>query len=240
MAHAMSCAEAEELIALAVLGVLETSSSGDIDHHLSTCSHCRETARAYRRATSILPASLEPAKPSHDLRRRIMTEVYSSARTDRPHRLAPGALWRRVPQSRAFTVAAVATGVAAIVLGVWGATHTPGAAQTFAVAATTNQPGAHGQLTYFPNSARAVLTVAGIDASSGSNAVNVVEIWLVPRNGAPVPAAFLTPIPQTSTWTAVIAGDLLAYKMVAATTEPVGGRPSPTGPEIFSVALPQS
>jgi anti-sigma-K factor RskA len=67
-----------------------------------------------------------------------------------------------------------------------------------------------------------------------------VEIWLVPHNGAPVPAAFLTPIPQTSTWTAVIAGDLLTYKMVAATTEPVGGRPSPTGPEIFSVALPQS
>ena len=240
MARAMSCAEAEELIALAVLGVLETSSSGDIEHHLSTCSHCRETARAYRRASSVLPASLEPAKPSRELRRRIMTEVYSSARTERPHRLTAGAIWRRVPQARAFTVAAVATGVAAVVLGVWGATHTPGAAQTFAVAATTNQPGAHGQLTYFPNSARAVLTVAGIDAGTGANASSVVEIWLVPRSGPPVPAAFLTPVPQTSTWTAVITGDLLTYKMVAATTEPVGGRPSPTGPEIFSVGLSQS
>ena len=240
MADAMSCAEAEELIALAVLGVLEPESSSHIEHHLRTCGHCRETARAYRRATSILPVSLEPAKPSPELRRRLMTEVYSSAHADRPHRLTLESIWRRIPQARAFTLAAVATSVAAIVLGVWGATHTPGAAQTFAVAATTNQPGAHGQLTYFPNSARAVLTVAGIEASSGANASNVVEVWLVPRSGPPVPAAFLTPIPQTSTWTAVIAGDLLAYKMVAATSEPPGGRPAPTGPEIFSVALPQS
>ena len=238
MADVMTCAEAEELIALAVLGVLEPASSSDIEHHLSTCSRCRETARAYRRATSILPASLEPAKPSRELRRRIMTEVYSSARVERPHRLTLGSIWRRVPQARAFTLAAAATSVAAIILGVWGATHTPGAAQTFAVAATTNQPGAHGQLTYFPSSARSVLTVAGIDARSGPNA-SVVEVWLVPRSGPPVLAAFLTPIPQTSFWTAVISGDLLAYKMVAATTEPPGGRPAPTGPEIFSVALPQ-
>src|ERR1700680_432377 len=147
-----------------------------------------------------------------------MTEVYASARADRPHRLTLEWIWRRIPQARAFTLAAVATSVAAIVLGVWGATHTPGAAQTFAVAATTYQPGAHGQLTYFPSSARSVLAVAGIDARSGPNASSVVEVWLVPRTGPPVPAAFLTPIPQTNTWTAVIAGDLLAYKMGAATT----------------------
>ncbi len=241
MADVTTCAETEELIALAALGVLEPSTAAPMERHMTGCAACRETARAYQRAVAVLPEALEPLRPSRELRRRIMGEVYASGGRRRAPRLRAAALWQRVPQARAFTAVAVCAAAAAIALAVWGVSRGGPAAQSFAVVPTTVAAGAHGELTYYAQSARSVLTVTGIPAPRGAApTADVYEVWLVPQNGAPVGAGFLAPVPDSGgTWTAAINGNVVAYQLVAATIEPPGGSTHPTGMQLFSVPLSQ-
>lgn len=239
MADVITHAEAEELAALAVLGALEPQSRARLEHHLDGCAQCRATAQGYARAVSVLPDSLEPATPSPELRRRVLAAVYGE---QRPQRRAWGlrSLWNRLPQGRAFTAAAALAAAAAIALAVWGGTRGGPSEQHFAVVPTAVQASAHGQLTYFPDASRAVLSVSGLSGPGAVDAASrVYEVWLIPRQGAPVAAAFLTPVPQTSTWTAVLTGNVLSYRTIATTIEPPGGTVQPTGPQVFSVALSQ-
>ena len=241
MATAMRCEEAEQLIALAVLGALERDGAGGLESHLATCAGCRETVRAFRRAAAVLPQSLEEATPSRQLRRRLMGAVYAGSATApaRPRRVA--GLWRRVPQARGFTLAAALAAAAAVALAVWGATRGPAAqTETFAVVPAAAPASAHGELTYFPGQGRSVLTVSGLGAPSRDGSAAVYEVWLVPRSGAPAPAAFMSPVPGSGSWTAVVSGDLRGYQAIAATVEPPGGEPQPTGAQEFVVPLSQT
>lgn len=239
MADLIEHEEAEELIALAALGVLEPGASGRLDQHLAECAGCRMTARAFRRTVAILPESLDPVDPPREVRRRIISAVYAAERTHEP-RPSLRSMWRRVPANRAFTLIAVAASVAALVLGFWGASRGAGGTtpQTFSVVATTAQPGVHGELVYYADSSRALVTVSGLQpAPSSAAGSDVYELWLLPHSGAPVPAAFLAAAPSSGAWNAVIAGNLASYAMVAATVEPPGGSATPTGSQVFSVAL---
>ena len=235
MADVTSCREAEELLALAALGVLEPAHAGQLERHLAGCSRCTRTAVDFRRAAAMLSDSLEPVKPPRELRRRLMAAVYASSGRPAPRRPLWRAAWERIPQGRAFSAAAAVALVAAVVLATWGATRgAPPRPLTYAVVPTASDPSVHGQLIYYADTSRSVLTVSGLSANANSG---VVEVWLVPRSGDPIPAAFLTPVPYSGSWTAAISGDVRSYKTVAATSEPPGGRPLPTGPQLFSVDL---
>jgi anti-sigma-K factor RskA len=241
MANELNHTEAEELIALAVLGVLPAADGAGLDAHLSVCAACRETAHAFTATAAVLPESLDLLEPPAALRRRLLSAVYVSPSAKRHSRGRLPALWRLVPQRRIFTAISAVAVAAAIVVGVWGATRsaTPAGTKSFPVAATTAAPAVHGELIFYPATSSSVLTVSGLQLppqSAGQQPL-VVEVWLIPRAGVPQPAAFLAASPDGSTWSAVIRGNALAYQAIAATEEPIGGRPQPTGPQVFSVAL---
>ncbi|MBV8301701.1 MAG: anti-sigma factor, partial [Candidatus Dormibacteraeota bacterium] len=65
----------------------------------------------------------------------------------------------------------------------------------------------------------------------------VYELWLIPRNGAPVAAAFLAQSPLSGSWTAGVHADMAQYVSMAATLEPAGGSRSPTSAQLLSVQL---
>jgi anti-sigma-K factor RskA len=241
MANELNHTEAEELIALAALGVLPSSDGAELDAHLKTCVPCRETALVFTQTTAVLPESLDLLEPPAALRRRLLSDVYGSPASKRRGAGALSALWRLVPQGRVFTALGAVAVAAAIVVGVLSATRVtaPAGMQSFPVTATTAAPGAHGELTFYPATSSSVLTVSGLQLPvrpAGQQPL-VFEVWLIPRNGSPQPAAFLAASPDGSTWSAVIRGNAIAYKAVATTEEPIGGQPQPTGPQVFSVAL---
>ena len=237
----MRCEDAEELIALASLGALEREDAGGLEAHIATCEACSATARDFRRAVTLLPDSLELATPSRQLRRRLMAAVYAGSAQAPPRRRLLPDLWRRLPQSRAFTVVAAGATAAAVALAVWGATRGSGPqAQTFAVVPAAAPAGAHGSLTVFPGESRSVLTVTGMPAPVRDGGPAVYEVWLVPHSGMPVAVAFMTQVPGSGSWTAAISGDVLRYQAVAATVEPPGGEAQPTGAQEFVVPLAQS
>jgi len=243
MADDLSCTEIEELLALAALGVLPSADSAVVGRHLEHCAACRRTASAFQRTAAALPESLDLLQPPAALRRSLLTAVYSTsgARRRRPSNIVRDA-WRRIPRARAYAVVAVGAVAAAVVLGVVTATRSnpaPAQAETFAVIPATAYPAASGELVYDPATTSSVLTVHGLPdlASAGTQAGRVYEVWLIPAGGQPVPAAFLSPPPMGANWTAVLTGDVLRYRSVAATVEPAGGTRVPTGAQMFSISL---
>jgi anti-sigma-K factor RskA len=243
MANELSHTDAEELIALAALGILPAAEGAELDAHLNVCAPCRETSRAFAQTAAVLPESLDLLEPPAALRRRLLSEVYGSPAPKRRRAAALSALWRWIPQGRPFTALGAVALVVAIAVGVLSVTRaTAPGMQSFPVAATTAAPAAHGELTFYPATSSSVLIVSGLQlpAQAAGQPPLVFEVWLIPRSGSPKPAAFLAASPDGATWSAVIRGNALAYKAVAATQEPSGGKPLPSGPQVFSVSLAPS
>ena len=235
MAAELTCAESQELLAFAVLGVLQETESVPLESHLQQCAVCRAAGREFRSTAAMLPETLELLQPPASLRRKLLAEVYAGA-PRRPRRAWWVSLWRRIPASRPLSVAAAGAAAAAVVLGVWGATRsTTASPRNFAVVGTTSEPGARGTLVYYPSTTESVVTVSGLPQPTAA----VYELWLIPSGGAPHAAGFLTLSPMTHVWTAAIQGDLAQFTSVAATAEPVGGSAKPTGAQLFSVQLTQ-
>ena len=238
MAAELTCNASEELLALSALGALDADDGATLDSHLRGCARCRAMGRDFQRAAAALPEVLELADPPASLRRRLLAEAYGDA-SARPRRGLAARLWQAIPQGRAFTIAAAGAAVAAVVLGVWGASRgAPTAPRTYSVVGTTSDPGVHGSLTYYASTADAVISVTGLPqptAEAGSPAV--YELWLIPSSGPPRGAAFLAESPLTGVWSGSINADLAPYVAIAATAEPSGGSPKPTGMQVLSVQL---
>jgi len=236
MAAELTCAESEDLLALAALGVLGADESATLNAHLRHCAGCRAAGRRYQATAKLLPESLELLEPPPSLRRKLLAEVYGAA-PPQPQEHRWSALWRRVPQHRALTLVAAGLSVAAAVLATWSATRSASpATQTFTVVGTTSEPAAQGSLTFYPGTANAIVSVRGL-SQAPAPAAGVVELWLIPQNGQALPAGFLTMSPQSDTWTAAIHADLSRYAVLAATEEAPGGAPAPHGAQLFSVQL---
>jgi anti-sigma-K factor RskA len=230
MAAAMSCEEANDLLALDAVGALEGSDRAEMERHVQTCSACRQLAAQYADVASLLPAALDPAPPPARLRRNLMAQVYAEATT------APSPWWHRlataIPANRGITVFAVAAAAAGVVFGVWGvigrsSVPTP---VSYMVSGGTSQESVTGTFEVDAIGTQSVLTVHGLDSLPRTE---VYEVWLIPAHGAPKEAAFLTPNPSAGAWTAVVSGSLKGYDTIAATNEPVGGSPTPTGSQVL-------
>jgi anti-sigma-K factor RskA len=246
MAELMECRAIEELLAVGSLGGLEPGAGAQVTEHLARCGACRDLARAYVAVVDSLPGALEPVQPPPSLRRNLMSQVYTEASGARAAVRRP-TLWRRlwdaVPAGRPFTLGAAAAMAAVVGLAVWGAGRgaSPAAprAEAFRVLGTTAQPAAAGTLAYDPAAGHSVLTVRGLSrpVSTGGGATPVYEVWLIPSQGAPVAAGFLTLQPDGQTWAAVVSGDVHRYSALAATTEPAGGTIAPTGSQVITASL---
>ena len=235
MAAALSCTESEELLALAGLGVLALEESAALDEHLKRCYGCRGEAVRYRAATAMLATGLEPLAPPAAVRRSLMQAVYAEARphaAQNPRRRSWRPFMRRLSLSLAG--AGVAVAVALVAINVRSSnTH------TYTVFGTTSDPGVHGTLTYYTQQQQAVMTVSGLQSpvSVAGAPSPVYEVWLVRPNGTALGAAFLEQSPATTSWTTVIHADLSQFAAVAATSEPAGGSPGPTGPQLLNVQV---
>lgn len=235
----MTCAESEELLALAALGVLSRADAEPLDGHLRLCEMCRGTAAEYQHTVSRLPAGLPEVEPPATLRRNLMRAAYGEAAP------RPGAdRWKRLraalPRHRLLTLAGAGVTAGAVIVAVVVATRpaAPGPL-TYNVVGTTSSPGVRGTLTYYAEQQQAVLSVTGLPAvqSTTGAAPPVYEVWLIPSGGAPQGAAFLTQSPTNQSWSTVIHSDLTRYTAVAATEEPAGGSTGPTGAELLSVQV---
>jgi anti-sigma-K factor RskA len=237
MAAAMSCEEANDLLALDAVGALEESDRAEIERHILTCATCRQLAAEYADVASLMPAALEPVPPPARLRRNLMAQVYREAAS------APVPWWRRlvnaIPANRAISVVAVAAVAAAIVFGVWGVSerNSSPALVSYMVSGGTSQESVTGTLEADTSAQQAVLTVHGLAPLPSSQ---VYEVWLIPAHGAPKGVAFLTPAPSGGAWTAVVNGSLDGYDSIAATNEPSGGSPTPTGSQVLIGQLGES
>jgi anti-sigma-K factor RskA len=234
----MSCAEIEGHLALAAVGALEPADRGDMDRHLSTCTACTQLAAANADAVALLPLALEPVAPPARLRRNLMAQVYAeSVPASGPGRFFN---WRRlvtlIPSNRALTAAGAAALAAAVALAVWSTRPDERSYQLFG---TPTERGVSGTLSFDPSQDTAVIDVRGLPqlAATAGSAPRVYEVWLIPGAGAPLPAGFLTHQPSGGTWTAVINADIRKYQTVAATVEPYGGSPGPTGAPVISGEL---
>jgi anti-sigma-K factor RskA len=244
----ISCHDADVLAAALSVGSIESADQAALQQHLNTCADCRRVAGEYLAAAARLPLALEPRQPSPELRGRLMRAVYAEAeQLDRQSTAARGEWWRRfwerVPSARGFTVVAAAALVAVIAVTVWSVSDRLNAVPApvaVTVAGTPAAPAAHGQVVYDRGGTAAVLTVAGLPAPATiARSDAVYEVWLVRPDGAAVAAAFLNREPDGS-WRAALHGDLTRYSAVAATVEPPGGSPSPTGARVLQAMLSSS
>jgi anti-sigma-K factor RskA len=244
----ISCQDADVLAAALSVGSIEVADQSALQQHLGTCADCRRVAGEYLAAAARLPLALEPRQPSPELRGRLMRAVYAEAQQlDRQSAAARGEWWRRfwghVPSARGFTVLAAAAVVAVIAITAWSVSNRQNAVPApvaVTVAGTATAPAAHGQVVYDRGGTAAVLTVAGLPAPATiARGDAVYEVWLVRPDGAAVAAAFLSQEPDGS-WRAALNGDLTRYSAVAATVEPPGGSPSPTGARVIQAVLSSS
>jgi anti-sigma-K factor RskA len=233
----MNCEEANDLLALDAVGALEESDRTEIERHLATCASCRQLAAQYADVASLMPGALEPVPPPARLRRTLMAQVYREAATTH----APW--WRRlfsaIPANRAITVVAVAAVAATIVFAVWGMTGRSASPRlvSYMVSGGTSQESVTGTFEVDASAKQSVLTVHGLAPLPRTE---VYEVWLIPASGPPKGVAFLTPAPSGGAWTAVVDGSLDGYDSIAATNEPSGGSPTPTGSQVLIGQLGES
>jgi anti-sigma-K factor RskA len=233
MAAAMNCEEAHDLLALDAVGGLEPSDRAEKERHLTTCAACRQLAAQYADVASLLPAALEQVQPPARLRRNLMAQVYAEASPKK--RTQPW--WQRllnaIPANRAITAVGAAAVVAAFVFGIWGAT---GRSPQQPIAYPVSGTAATGTLEV-SGGTQGVLTVKGLNPLP---ATEVYEVWLIPNQGSPQGVAFLSPGVNGGPWTAVMHGDMAAYKSIAATIEAAGGSATPSDTEVLSGQLTES
>jgi anti-sigma-K factor RskA len=230
----VNCEHAAALIPSAAVAALAEADREDLDQHLTVCAVCRVLAAESNDVIALMNLALEPSQPSVHLRRRLLAQVFAEATLghQRPW-------WRRATKPHfatkhlAATVLAVGVAVlvvARIVIPARAVTPTE-----VAVTGTTADPSASGTLIESGSSADDVLTVDGLAPPPGTN--TVYEVWLINSDGALKAAAFLSRIPDANAWTAVITGGTAGYRSIAATVEPAGGSPQPSGVEVVSGQL---
>lgn len=243
MAEALSCPEVEELLALAGLGVLPRAESASLDAHLRRCPECRRAALDYRDAVAMLPNGLDPVEPPAEVRRSLMQQVYGEARPASGRRRRTPMRRLSLTRRRVLSLGGAGAVLAALAVALVAVLHPAGSAtRTYTVFGTTSAPAVRGSLTYYSDPQQAVMTVSGLPhlvPIAGSPA-DVYEVWLVRANGSVQGVAFLEQSPTTNTWSTVIHADLSQFVAVAATAEPAGGSPAPTGPQLLNAQVTRS
>ena len=243
MGQALTCTESEELLALAGLGVLVRAEQAPLDEHLGGCAHCRGAAARYQQAVALLPNGLEPMEPPAEVRRSLMQAVYVEARPTRPEKRRWYARLSSLSRRRVFSFTGAATALAAVAVVLAVTLHPAASAEhTYTVFGTTSDSAGHGTLTYYSSSQQALMSVSGLPplVSVAGAPPQVYEVWLVRAGGSAQGVAFLEQSPTATSWTTVIHADLAHVVAVAATAEPAGGSPQPTGPQLLTAQVSRS
>jgi anti-sigma-K factor RskA len=211
--------------------------------HLPGCQRCARAAAEYTATADLMAIAVDQVQPTAELRSRIMAEVYASApaRARAPQGRQPARhgwlrrLWHALPSGRGFTAGGALAAAAAVALLVVAVARGGGGPVSSPVRGTVGELTVQGSLTYYRQTQTAVLSVHGLTAQPSQ----VYEVWLVRSSNSVTPAGYLTEQPDGS-WSVAIHGSLSGYSAVAATVEPSGGSPTPTGRQVLAGTLPSS
>src|SRR5207302_7635531 len=104
--HAMTCDDADLLLAAYSVGALGEDELPQLRAHVVGCSRCAEEGARYVAAAELIPLSVELLTPPPELRSRIMAQVHADA-AGTPAVAGPSwwrRLWRGIPTGRGITV----------------------------------------------------------------------------------------------------------------------------------------
>jgi len=220
--------ELEASVAAWVLGALEPAEAQTIAAHAEGCATCREVAVRLRRVVGALPVAVDEVTPPARLRGRLLAAAAASrGRTERPIAMRRPPRPVPVPRSTAqrmplYAMAAVA--VVALLIGVLvgqiAAQRSQGTAQEqvarFTLTGHEDMAGAKATVVDLKADGVALLDFRGLPPP-GAN--RVYEVWLVPAQGSPVPAAVF--VPDAGGGKVVLVNRALAgYAVMAVTNEP--------------------
>jgi anti-sigma-K factor RskA len=87
----MEHSEYQELLALHAIDALDSREAQPMAAHLETCAECRKELAEMRDAAALLAHAAPPAKPSEDVRRKIMREIQRPAESSAApaHKVVP-------------------------------------------------------------------------------------------------------------------------------------------------------
>jgi len=238
-----------EDLALYALGALAGEERVALEKHLEECSACRTELEQLRGDTALLAFSASGPRPPSRSRERLMTAIAKEPRRI-PVRPVKWRTWWR-----AFEWAAAVAAVVVVLLLVRQnndlqrrlaglqsnsagqqqqlsqakqiiATLTSADAERYVLVAGKTPPQPQGRAIYVASSGTLVFLASNMPELPPQK---VYELWLIPANGAPIPAGLFHPNAQGSA--AVVKPPLPAgieAKTFAITVEPEAGSPAPT------------
>lgn len=237
----MNCPDVDELGAAFSFGALEPAQRRELLEHLERCREPHDAARSARGVSFALASSLEPIPPSPELRQRLMTTIAATAQDDavmprgsaaeaprrRPLPIAvdpPFLGWLPPSWARGLAVGGVAATIVLAVVGVSLSTQLRERDDTLRAAAHAISVGSatirieglagNGYLVETPG-AGAALILAGVQQLPDDR---LYELWLIPADGAPVPAGTFTPAGDELA-VVPVEQDLQGYELFAVTIE---------------------
>jgi len=240
--------EIERSVAAWVLGALDAEEADSVRSHAEGCPTCREVAGRLRRVVGALPLVVDEVSPPTRLRERVLAAAGASPRAGHVPVLARrlgrepkgrgpaliGGIGRRMP---AYTVAAVA--LVALLVGVLvgqvasHAPQPPAASQVarFTLAGHQDMSGAQASVIDLKTDGLALVDFRGLPPPGGGR---VYEVWLIPRQGNPVPAAVFVPDSNGSR-VVLVNQSLKGYTLMAVTNEagPDGAQAPTQPPQLY-------
>jgi anti-sigma-K factor RskA len=242
----------EEDLALYAMGVLGEEDRLNLEHHLADCPSCRRELEALRGDSALLALSTGGPRPPQRSRERLMKAIAQQPRRVEARRSRPW--WALVP--------AFAAGLLAVLAG-WLLTQnsslkqqvealknrslrqqeelqrtreivstlTATDAMTVTLVAAKTPPQPQGKVLYVKDRASLIFLASNLPPVPSQKAY---ELWLIPKQGAPIPAGVFKPDTRGS---AMVLNPPLTpgteAKAFAITVEPEAGSTTPTMPIVM-------
>jgi anti-sigma-K factor RskA len=217
-----------------VLGALDEEEAWRFSSHLEVCASCRNEVERLRAAADALPLTAPPVEPPPALKERLMAIVEAEA-ADRPEPTAERGPSRwRAWLDGLFSAPALAAGAAALLLvagGVIGfAAGGDDGPQTTTVAGQVQASLGDTRAELIQTGERATLRVTGMPQPPAGR---VWQAWVKNEGGMPQPDAVFT-VDRRGVGSVALLGDVDGAAAVLVTSEPRGGRATPSGDPVIT------
>lgn len=244
-------------LALYALGSLSAAERDALEQHLEQCAGCRAELQQLKGDMALMALSSSGPVPPRRSRERLLKAIAQEARSAPQRGRAPAARWFAIPAFAAMVLAIVS-------FVLWGSNvrlsrryealqrervqslrdverahellamfNAPDAVHATLVAAK-ERPQAQGKAMYLPRQGALLFMASNLAPLPPQK---TYQLWLMPMQGAPVPAGIFRPDDKGSAM--VMDPPLpkgMAAKMFAVTVEAEGGSQSPTLPMVLMSA----
>jgi anti-sigma-K factor RskA len=227
------------LLADYALGSLEEAESRHVAEHLAACEACQAELAELEALTGLLALGTAGARPSENVRRRLIERAPRQQRAVRARQPAAPRHWTLRPiWAVASLVLIVALAISNALL--WqrlmalGPQRGPLAMQAIALHNTGLTPGAGGYVLISADGQNGSVVVDQLAQLNGEQAY---QLWLM-RAGQSTSGALFTVDETGYRGARIVAPDsLLTYSSVQITIEPAAGSPAPTGKLVLDAVL---